>query len=144
MYNMLSNEVGKMSGCHFGELGAGGAEDEKPVLVSCSQPLGDMMWPPFYTFLPQFVINLYTVKYSWNFESPQFFLSVHSQSIVMRESLTFVTRVMLEAMMSLVPTRLVTYRHKYVLDCILRQMITPRYIYVKMEYGLFCDYRHSH
>ena len=144
MYNMLSNEVGKMSGCHFGELGAGGAEDEKPVLVSCSQPLGDMMWPPFYTFLPQFVINLYTVKYSWNFESPQFFLSVHSQSIVMRESLTFVTRVMLEAMMSLVPARLVTYRHKYVLDCILRQMITPRYIYVKMEYGLFCDYRHSH
>ena len=33
----------------------------------------------------------------------------------MRESLTFVTRVMLEAMMSLVPARLVTYRHKYVL-----------------------------
>ena len=72
------------------------------------------------------------------------FFSVHNQSIVMRESLTFVTRVMLEAMMSLVPARLVTYRHKYVLYCILRQMITPRYIYVKMEYGLFCDYRHSH
>ena len=33
----------------------------------------------------------------------------------MRESLTFVTRVMLEAMMSLVPARLVTYQHKYVL-----------------------------
>ena len=42
MYDMLSNEVGKMSGCHFGELGAGGAEDEKPVLVSCSHALGDM------------------------------------------------------------------------------------------------------
>ena len=45
---------------------------------------------------------------------PSFF-SVHSQCIVMRESLTFVTRVMLEAMMSLVPARLVTYQHKYVL-----------------------------
>ena len=48
MYDMLSNEVGKMSGCHFGELGAGGAEDEKPVLVSCSHALGDQVTPFFY------------------------------------------------------------------------------------------------
>ena len=48
MYDMLSNEVGKMSGCHFGELGAGGADDEKPVLVSCSHAPGYEVTPFFY------------------------------------------------------------------------------------------------